>query len=500
MTKRLPSAAWLTAILVAVLALAAGSVVPAMPTAGSASGSAGASGSTRPPSSLADPGEPGTAGSDGAGDPYYPTDGNGGYDVTGYDVSISYDPPSRHLDGDTTITAVALQSLSRFNLDLSGLDVRSVEVDGAAATFAMAGEHELVITPPATAVRRGSTFRVRVRYDGQPQRLNERVLGAGGWHVNTLSGGAVAAGEPHSASAWYPSNDTPRDKATFALTARVPDGWSVISNGVESTPVSVDGWTTYRWKLSSPAATYLTMVAIDRWTVVRSTLPDGTPVVDAYASSTAGARSAENRLPAVLAFLSRQYGGYPFDAAGGVFLPGSLGYALETQTRPIYPPDVDITFIVHELPHQWFGDSVTVTSWADICLNECFASYAQWQWQEDVEHTDLDEQYRSEVTRADDQFWGRRLYDMGAGNEFRAVYSKGPLAIHALRRQLGDETFNTVVRTWLERHRDGNASWPEFEAHVQQVSGQQLQPFFDAWFRGTRRPPDPYLWPGSLHG
>src|SRR5262249_38125027 len=178
MTKRLPSAAWLTAILVAVLALAAGSV-SAMPTAGpapesasgSASGSASESGSTRPPGSPADPGEPGTAGPDGAGDPCYPTEGKGGYDVTGSAVPISYAPPSRHLDGDTTITAVALQSLSRFNLDLSGLDVRSVEVDGAAATFAMAGEHELVITPPAT-VRRGSTFRVRVRYDGQPQRLN----------------------------------------------------------------------------------------------------------------------------------------------------------------------------------------------------------------------------------------------------------------------------------------------------------------------------------------
>jgi aminopeptidase N len=500
MTNRLPGTALLTAILVAVLALAAASVpaasVPATPAPGKPPQVASTSGQEHPPNSPGTAG-PATAGSDGAGDPYYPTDGNGGYDVTSYDVSISYDPPSRHLDGDTTVTAVALQSLSRFNLDLSGLDVTSVEVDGAAATFARAGAHELVISP-AAVVRQGSTFRVRLRYGGQPGDLNERALGAGGWHVITASGAAVAAGEPHSATAWYPSNDTPRDKATFALTARVPDGWSVISNGVESTPVSAGGWTTFRWTLNSPTATYLTMVAIDRWTVVRSTLPDGTPVVDAYGPGAQGSRPAQNRLPEVLAFFSRQYGDYPFDAAGGVFLAASLGYALETQTRPVYPPGVDLGFIVHELAHQWFGDSVTVKSWADICLNECFASYAQWQWQEAMEGTDLDERYRSEVRRVDDRFWNQKLYDMGAGNEFRGVYTKGPLAIHALRRQLGDETFNSVVRSWLQRHRNGNASWPEFEAHVLQVSGQQLRPFLDAWFRGTQRPPDPYLWPGPL--
>jgi aminopeptidase N len=439
MTKRPPGAAWLTVILVAVLALGAASA-PAVPSSGALPGSASGSppgpapGSPpesapgappesapgAPPGSGSESGQPpGTPGSDGAGDPYYPSDGNGGYDVTSYDVSISYDPPSRHLDGDTTVTAVALQSLSRFNLDLSGLDVRSVEVDGAAATFARSGEHELVTSPAAT-VRQGSTFRVRVRYDGQPQRLGEHALGAGGWYVNTDSGGAVAAGEPHSSTVWYPSNDTPRDKATFALTARVPDGWGVISNGIESAPVSAGGWTTYRWTLNSPTATYLTTVAIDRWTVVRSTLPDGTPVVDAYASRTA-AQLSENRLPAVLAFMSQQYGGYPFDAAGGVFLPGSLGFALETQTRPIYPPDVGLDFIVHELAHQWFGDSVTVASWADICLNECFASYAQWQWQEAMQGADLDQQYRSAVGQADDGFWRQKLYDMGAGKEFDGV-------------------------------------------------------------------------------
>lgn len=488
-----------TATLAAVLALATGSVAGTPSPQAPASAGGTVQPRQTPPAETPQgqtPPEQATAGSDGAGDPYYPLDGNGGYDVVHYDVSIGYDPATRHLDGDTTVTARALQALARFNLDLHRLDVGSVEVNGRAAQFTRAGEHELVITP-AAALRRGETFQVRVRYAGRPDRLGENTLGAGGWHANS-SGGAVAAGEPHSAAVWYPVNDTPRDKATFALTARVPDGWAVVSNGVDSPPTSADGQTTYRWRLTSPTATYLTTVGIDRWTVVRSALPGGLPVIDAYAPGAQRAKANEDRLPEIIEFLSTRFGGYPFEAAGGIFLSAGLGYALETQTRPVYPPDADLEFIVHENAHQWFGNSVTVANWADICLNECFATYAQWLWREAKQGADLDAQYRSEVRRTGNGLWNRKLYDMGAGNEFRGVYSKGVLAVHALRRQLGDGAFDAVVKSWLTAHRGGNASWPQFEAHAEQVSGQQLDGFFAAWFHGTQRPPDEHLWPGSL--
>jgi aminopeptidase N len=437
----------------------------------------------------------GSPGAEGAGDAYYPTDGNGGYDVAHYAVSIGYQPQDRRLDGDTTITARATQALSRFNLDLFRLDVRSVEVDGRTAEFDHDGD-ELVITP-AAVIGDGATFEVRVRYDGKPERFGESGLGAGGWYANS-SGTAVAAGEPHSAPAWYPANDTPRDKATFALDARVPDGWTVISNGVDEPPASADGWTTYRWRLDEPVATYLTTVAIGRWRVVRSQLSDGTPVIDAYApgAGSAEAEADERRLPEVVDFLSSKFGPYPFEAAGGIFLDASIGYALETQTRPVYSPRPGLEIIVHETAHQWFGNSVSLRNWADICLNECLASYAQWLWREAKNGADLDQEYRDAVGRLD---FGRRLYDMGAGNEFRGVYTKGAVAMHALRRQLGDETFDAVLKGWTERHEDGNASWPQFEDHVEEVSGQRLDGFFDAWFRGETRPSDEYLWPGPLN-
>ena len=438
-------------------------------------------------------------GGDGAGDAYYPKDGNTGYDVSAYDVSVTYDPATKKLDGVARITAKATADLTRFNLDLYALKVTSVNVgERPAATYHQEGDHELVITPE-TALADGEQFTTTVWYGGEPTLFEDRALGRSGWQVSS-SGGAFAAGEPHSATTWFPANDTPRDKASFALTARVPEGWSVISNGVEEGSQTTDGWTSFRWVAEQPMATYLTTIAIDKWTVERSTLPDGTPVVDAYAPGAHNARQHQARLPEVLAFLSEKFGPYPFSSAGGIFLADNIGFSLETQTRPIYAGWADLDTVVHEQAHQWFGNSVSLENWADICLNECFASYAQWLWAEAEEGVDLDDRYRAEVERVADRetYWNRKLYDMGRGNEFRGVYDKGQLALHALRRQIGDPAFDRALKDWTAANRDGNASWPEFEAHAEQVSGQDLDAFFAAWFRGDQVPADEFLYPGPL--
>ncbi|RZS41177.1 peptidase M1-like protein [Herbihabitans rhizosphaerae] len=462
-----------------------------------------------PPAPPSTPGPPlpsaapaaGTNGADGAGDPYYPADGNGGYDVTGYDVTIKYDPQRQHLEGDTVVTAAAAADLGRFNLDLRGLDVASVTVNDAPAQFARAGDHELVITP-AASVPNGSTFRTRVVYSGKP--VSDRKgggLGTKGWQRST-SGGAFAVGEPHSAAYWFPANETPKDKATFRVTATVPDGWSVVSIGHEEPSTPANGWTTYRWAERNRVATYLTTVAIDRWTYDRGKLP-GTdiPLLSAYAPGVRNGQQLEKRVPEIIEFLSSKFGPYPQTAAGGIYINESIGFSLETNGRPTYANWAELTVVVHENAHQWFGNSVSLKEWRDICLNECFASYAQWLWDEAKEGKNLDEEYRSNVAsvRGSNRFWSRKLYEMGAGNEFDAVYDKGQLALHALRRLIGDDVFNRVLREWPTKYRDNNASWTEFEDFAQQLSGKNLRTFFDAWFRGTSIPADEHLYPGSLH-
>ncbi|MGW5719588.1 M1 family metallopeptidase [Amycolatopsis sp. NPDC003865] len=442
---------------------------------------------------------PARPGSDGAGDSYYPQDGNGGYDVADYNLKVGYDPASHQLTGNQDIAARATQSLSSFNLDLHGLTVDSVKVDGRSATFARTGDHELVITP-ARALRRGQNFQVKIAYHGVPAPISDPALGNNGWQY-AQAGGAFVAGEPKSATTWYPVNDTPLDKATFHLAITVPDEWGVIANGREKPSIKTPAGTTHVWAEETPIVPYMTTVAIDKWTFDRQKRKDGTPIVSAYAPGVPDStKQAEARLPEILDFLESKFGKYPIDAAGGIFLNEQIGFSLETMSRPIYSAGWagTVPTIVHENAHQWYGDSVAVSHWRDVCLNECFASYATWLWDEAKEGVDLNKQYADDVKKASATFWNGKLYDMGAGKEFTYVYSKGPMMLHALRNYVGQAAFDRVLKTWPALHRDGNASMQEFQRYTELVAHKNLQGFFDAWVYGAGKPADQYLFPGGL--
>ena len=208
-------------------------------------------------------------GADGAGDPYFPKYGNGGYDVAGYDLRVRYDPAKNELTGTATITATATQVLSRFNLDLSKLTARNVTVDGVRAGSSASGA-ELTITP-ATGIASGRAFTAVIEYGGQPAQLPNAVLGDGGWLRETDGGGAIALGQPESASTWYPVNDHPSDKATFKLAMTVPDGVEVISTGVPGPRDKSDKSVTWHWAESAPMASYLSTVVIGQYRMTTST-------------------------------------------------------------------------------------------------------------------------------------------------------------------------------------------------------------------------------------
>lgn len=442
----------------------------------------------------------GTGGGPGVGDPYFPDDGNPGYDVLDYDVRVSYDPARPdHLAGDTTVTATATARLDRFNLDLEGFEVASVTVDGTPAkTFSRSGAHELVITP-ARRIAKGSRFAVRVRYAGKP-------VGAS-WH-RLPDGAANVTGEPHSATAWYPANDHPSDKATFRLTATVPEAWTVIGNGRPGPTTSpAKGLKTYRWYEDRPLATYVSTIAIDKFTVRTSQLADGTPVLNAYSPGIAIDPAAEAQLPQIIDFLASKFGPYPFGSAGVLAVngdpdtPGGAG-ALETQSRPTFIGPIFDSSLVHEYAHQWFGNSVSFTDWRDGCLAECVAQYANQLWDERG-GADLDTGFYPamlEQSRQDPAFWTTKLYDAGPGRELdSALYFKGSMMLHALRRTVGDPAFFETLRRWQAEHRYGNAAWPEFEALAGRIApDRDLTGFFAAWAHGTTVPADKYLYPGSL--
>lgn len=223
---------------------------------------------------LGAPPSPFPAGSSGIGDPYFPLDGNGGYDVQRYDLALTYDPATDKLTGIATITATATQNLSAFNLDFVGMRLRALTVDGAAARTQRRGQ-ELTVKP-SSGITNGSPFTVVARYDGVPQPIEVP------FHMGFLptEDGTIVQGEPHVAATWFPANDHPRDKAAFTFHISVPAGFEAIANGVLNGQQTSGGWTTFDWDAVEPMAPYLAMIAVDDF-VVREYTADGIAYWDA---------------------------------------------------------------------------------------------------------------------------------------------------------------------------------------------------------------------------
>ena len=249
-------------------------------------------------------------------------------------------------------------------------------------------------------------------------------------------------------------------------------------------------------------ASYLTTIYIDDFTLVNDTLPDGKPIVSAIAPSVPDDAKLAGEIKNVIGVLSEYFGPYPFESAGGIFTGVPTGFSLETATRPIFSGGQLDTLdtVVHELAHQWWGDDVTVRRWSDICLNECFASYGPWLYNAKVNNEDLDATWKAQmasvVNRAN--FWKSPLVDMGPGNEFTRVYDRGPLALHALRNEIGDDAFLKLLKDWPATYGGKNASFDDLEAFVSTLAGKDMGPFMDAWFRGTTVPAGEFRYPGNL--
>jgi aminopeptidase N len=450
-------------------------------------------------------------GAPGAGDPYYPLDGNGGYNVRHYDLDLKYNPADDRLRGVATISARATQDLSRFNLDFVGLRVHKVWVDHERARWSRDGQ-ELTIRP-RTALHDEDRFTVKIAYSGVPETLGDPQLGITGF-IHT-DDGAIAAGQPDAAATWFPANDHPKDAASVSVDIAVPEGLEAISNGVLAGTHTRHGWTTWKWRAEEPMATYLTVLAIGQFDL-REYEEDGIRFWDALdpdlfsldidpqnpENPPAGevAEAAFARHTEIIDFLEDFSGQpYPFEASGGIVDDfEELGFALETQTRPIYASGFffDETFateiVVHELAHMWFGDDLRVKTWRHIWLNEGFATYTQWLWLEREGLVTAQEifDFLSGIPAADDVFWGLETANPGPDDlfDFEAVYLRGAMTLHALRLEVGDDAFFRIVHEWAESQSGGTVATSEFITVAERVAGRQLDDFFETWLFTPAKP------------
>ena len=477
-----------------------------------------------PGGAAAGPGKPGeprfTAGAPGAGDAYFPFAGNGGYDVLHYDLDFTYTPPSPapapligELNGVATIDLVATHDLDRLNLDLRGMDVEAVtingrraremsppaagvEVDGAAYWHVQddaARVWELTIQP-RPKIKTGQRAQIVVTYGGQTIRPTDIEGVLYGWV--TTRDGAMVVGEPEGSMTWYPVSDHPTDKATYSFEITVPEGKVAIANGVPAQdPVTANGWTTWFWDAPDPQASYLTTASVGDYTLTTSTTSSGLPIIDAVddaltASNRATTEASLALQDEMIAVFEDAFGPYPFNSFGSIVDDDSVGYALETQTRPVYSRVARESTVAHELAHQWFGNAVSPERWQDIWLNEGWATYAEWVWTEAAGGDSAQTQFEDVMAiPADDPFWELVVADPGPFGLFLdAIYDRGAATLHALRGKVGDDIFFAGARRWLELYGDGTATTEDFEAVYETVSGQGLDAFFDVWLRTPSKP------------
>jgi aminopeptidase N len=461
-----------------------------------------------------------TAGDPGVGDDYFPYAGNGGYDVTHYDLDLTYTPPEPdpaplvgHLDGVATIELVAVDDLEQFNLDLRSLDVESVEVNGLPAREVDSSHDgnsvggpawwqvqdddariwELTIQP-RPKLKAGQPATVVISYGGDTTRPRDIEGFLYGWV--TTRDGAMVVGEPEGTMTWYPVNDHPTDKATYLFEITVPEGKVAIANGLQpQEPTTTDGWTTWYWDAPDEQASYLTTATIGDFEPEYSETADGLPIIDAIDDDvTPGNRATSEASlalqPAMIEYFESLFGDYPFNSYGAIVEDDSVGYALETQTRPVYSRVAREGTVAHELAHQWFGNAVSPARWQDIWLNEGWATYLSWLWLEENGGPTVQSQFDDVMSiPAESSFWDVAIADPGATNLFAgAVYDRGAATLHALRVKIGDEAFFAGANLWLERYDDGSATTEDFEAVYEEASGQDLSEFFDIWLRQPTKP------------
>ena len=431
-------------------------------------------------------------GSPGMGDPYYPNLGNGGYDVQNYKIVLDVDPSTNIIQGYTEITAIATVRLSSFHLDFHGLAIKSINVNDEAAEYSR-NEDELTIQP-LKILESDKPFKVVVQYNGKPDLALSVPLGSGmGWS-HAESGAINVWGEPDAASDWFPNNNHPRDKATYQFEITVPKPWVVAANGkLKETKENGEG-TLFVWDMDKPMATYLATINIDQYETFTQNGPNGISIRRYFPTDfPSTSRLNYNILPAAIDFFNNLFGPYPFDEYGVVVaavdgLCKDANLALEAQTLTIHCPIMNFEdVIVHELAHQWFGDSVSLENWKDVWLKEGFATYAEWLWK-----SKNDPAAMARITKNRDAMFFDTDFPVAEPSPDNLYtddsYTGGALVLNALRLKIGDDNFFNLLRTYNEQYRYGNAGTDEFIALAEEISGRDLKEFFDQWLYSKRLP------------
>lgn len=428
-------------------------------------------------------------------DPLYPQHGNPGLDVLHYGLELAWQPSNRTLTGTATLRIRPTEDAAEIRLDFKPYELDAVTVDGAAVTAAVVTTEKLVAP---VAVTRDRPVTLVVRYHGRPattpmpsHRTDTEPLGL----TVTKAGWLWTMQEPYGAYTWYPANDQPSDEALYDIAVTVPGGWTAIAGG---TPAGQSG-NTFRYRSTDPVATYLQTLAVGKYRKVSATGPRGLPLTYWYRPGVdEKLLPSLRKSPSYVSFLEERFGPYPFPTGGIVLVDSAsgmetqqmitMGGRLKDYAKPTLAGfEVDL---LHEYAHQWFGDSVTPTTWNDLWLNEGWAMYAQLLYEQSVSR--LSDAALESYLRERDATLRRRLgppaHPKAANFAESNVYLCPAAMLKELNDALGDQKFFALATAWVQTQRNTQQTRASFTAFVNKRTGRDFTKLIDAWLDSKTTP------------
>ena len=413
------------------------------------------------------------------------------------------DPAVKYIKGEVMTVFEPSEMVGSLEFDFSQvLSMDSIRFHGQNLLYTQDGDVITVAFPaqlPAFLADSLTFF-----YQGIPDST-----GFGSFRVDTHAGAPVlwTLSEPYGAMEWWPCKQALQDKIdSIDIFITNPSGYRAASNGLLESETTTNGWITAHWRHRYPIAAYLIGIAVTNYTVFTVSVPfggDTTPILNyVYPERLADAQIGIDDNVVVFQMFNQLFGKYPFQAEKYGHAQFSRLGGMEHQTMS-FVSDFGFELLSHELAHQWFGDKITCASWADIWLNEGFASYLTGLCYNFLRPQYWELYKADRISKAtlipDGSVWVDDTTSVARVFNSRLSYAKGAMLLHMLRWKFGDSIFFAGVHNYVNDPAlvYGYVKTSDFKAHMEAASGTNLDEFFTDWFFGKGFPSYQINWSKS---